>query len=241
VAPAIEPPSFTDAAVAGDGVWVSGFRDADRLGLADGAPTARIGGNIDGIEAGPDALWTVSSQAPAVHRTLERRDPVTGDVQASLPVMDGQLLVDATGVWYAYATWEEQALDRIDPVTATVTDHHVLDAGETPSDLTTAGDRVWLHYDGIGQGLVALDPATGATTPVELPTHPDAIAPAADGTTLWTLHAREAVARRLDPAGQVVEILDLPDGWWKPTATPGALWLTGRDTEGVAQVLLLAV
>lgn len=241
VAPAVAPPPFTDAAVAGEGVWLRSFSGVDRLEVAGGAASTRIGGNFDGIEAGPGALWIVSSRAPDVNRTLERRDPVTGEVQASLPVMVGQLLVDPTGVWYAYSTWQEQALDRIDPATATVVDHHVLDAGETPSELAVAGDRVWLHYDGIGRSLVALDPSTGVTTPVELPTHPDTVTAAADGATLWTVHVREAVARRLDAEGDVVEIVDLPDGWWEPTATPGALWLTGRDTEGVAQVLRLPV
>jgi hypothetical protein len=221
------PSSMTDFAVVGEGVWAvdpaSGV--LSRFDLLGGGPTATVRGLLDDVAAGPDALWTVSTNWARDTHTLERRDPVTGTVVASVPVERGQIIRGPTDVWYADPTWDGTRLQRVDPATATLSSP--IDAAELPLHETTvvaSADKVWwLDSDG---ELTSIDLATGQVARVELPSRVDSLA--ADPTGVWTFHEQEAVVRRVE-GERVIRTVDAPDGRGGGVAVTadGAVWLVG--------------
>jgi hypothetical protein len=234
----VAPSWMTNFAVVGDGVWAvdPATGALSRFDLAGGVPTATIQTFLDSMAAGPDALWTVSTNWPRDAYTLDRRDPVTGTVVASVPVERGQIIPGPTDVWYADPTWEGTRLQRVDPATATLSSP--IDAAELPLRETTvvaSADRVWwLDDDG---DLRAIDLTTGRHDRVELPSAADSLA--ADPTGVWTYHDQEAVLRRVE-GGQVVRTVDAPDGQGGGVAVSadGAVWLAG-GSDGSGRVVRL--
>jgi hypothetical protein len=235
----VAPSWMTDVAVVGDGVWAvdPGTGILSRFDLAGGGPTGTIGGFLDDMAAGPDALWTVSTNWARDAHTLERRDPVTGAVVASVPVERGQIIAGPADVWYADPTWDGTRLQRVDPATAALSSP--LDAAELPlrdpSVVASAGHVWWLDSGG---ELQAIDLASGQVSRVELPSRVDDVA--ADATGVWTYHEQEAVARRVE-GGRVVRTVDAPDGQGGAiaVAADGAVWLVGGGAGAPERVVRL--
>lgn len=210
--------------VVADGVWTidpsTGL--VTRFELADGARSATIDVPLDRIAAGPDALWTVSTNAFRSGFALDKRDPVTGAVVASTPVERGAIVAGPTDVWYADATLAGGRVAPIDPATLALGERVPVDIPLHDDDLVHTGDRVWWLGT---EGLMAVDLMTGHVGPFDLRTTPDEVA--GDPSGVWTVHEREAVARRIE-GGQVVRTVDIPDGWWSVVVTAdGAVWLCG--------------
>lgn len=230
VGPGVAPSWMTNLAVAGDGVWAvdPATGALSRFELAGGGPTASVDAPLDDVAAAPGALWTVSTNVLRSGYALDRRDPVTGAVEATVPVERGRLVAGPTDVWYADATLAGGRLWRVDPVTASLSSP--LDA-EIPlfgSVVVASADRVW-WLDPSGRGLMAIDLATAQVTQVDLPSVPDAIA--ADASGVWTFHAQEAVARRVE-GGRAVRTVDVPEGWSDlAVSADGAVWLVGRGFD----------
>jgi hypothetical protein len=216
-------------AVVADGVWMvdPATGAVSRFELADGARTATIDQPLDSMAAGPDALWTVSTDPFRTSYALDRRDPATGTVLASAPVQRGAVVVGPTGVWYADATLAGGRLARVDPATLAVGEPFDVDLPLFGEDLVATEDRVWWLDT---QGLMSIDLASGRVGQVDLPSSPDAVA--GDATGVWTVHEQEAVARRIE-GDQVVRTVDLPDGGWNVAVTAdSAVWLAGRGASG---------
>jgi hypothetical protein len=221
---------MTNLGVVGDGVWgVDAATGAlSRFDLAGGGATATVEVPLDDMATGPDALWTVSTNVFRSGYALDRRDPVTGTVEATVPVERGRIVAGPTDVWYADATLAGGRLWRVDPVTATLSSPVDVDIPLVGSVVVASTDRMW-WLDPSGGGLMALDLATAQVTRVDLPSLPDAVA--ADATGVWTFHAQESVARRVE-GGRAVRTVDTPEGWWDvAVSADGAVWLTGRGVE----------
>jgi hypothetical protein len=224
--PAVTPSWMRDMAVVADGVWMvdPATGVVSRFELADGARTATIAAPIDSLVAGPDALWTVSTNEFHTGYALDRRDPVTGAIVASTPVERGVVIVGPAGVWYADTTWDGGRLAPVDPTTLAIGEPFDADVplfGEHP---VTTADRIWWLDD--TQRLTSIELAGGRTSAVDPPGTADAMA--ADATGVWTVHEQEAVARRIE-GDRVVRTVDLPDGFWSVAVTAdGAVWLAGR-------------
>lgn len=228
-ASAVAPIWLKNLAVVADGVWTvdPATGAVSRFELADGARTATIGHPLDSMAAGPDALWTVSTNPFRTSYALDKRDPATGDVLASTPVERGAIAVGPTDVWYADATLAGGRLARVDPTTLAVGEPFDVDIPVFGDDLVTTEDRVW-WLD--GRSLMAIQLASGRVSPVDLPSAPLAIA--GDSTGVWTVHEQEAVARRIE-GDRVVRTVDLPDGSWDVAVTSdGAVWLAGLGSAG---------
>ena len=228
-APAVAPMWLQNLAVVADGVWMvdPATGAVSRFELADGARTATIDQPLDSMAAGPDALWTVSTNPFRTSYALDRRDPATGTVLASAPVQRGAVVVGPTGVWYADATLAGGRLARVDPATLAVGEPFDVDLPLFGEDLVATEDRVWwLDIE----GLMSIDLVSGRVGQVDLPSSPDAVA--GDATGVWTVHEQEAVARRIE-GDQVVRTVDLPDGGWNVAVTAdSAVWLAGRGASG---------
>lgn len=218
-------------AVVADGVWMvdPASRVVSRFELADGARTATITDPLDHMAAGPDALWTVSTNIWASGYALDRRDPVTGAVLMSTPVERGVTATGPTDVWYVDATLAGGRLRRVDPTTLALGEPFEVDIplyGHTP---VATQDRVWWLDS---ERLMSIELAGGQVAPVDLPSIPVAVA--GDATGVWVVHEQEAVARRIE-AGRVVRTVDIPDGWWDlVVGAGGTVWLAGRDGVGGA-------
>jgi hypothetical protein len=219
----------TPLEVVADGVWMvdpsTGM--VSRFGLADGARTATIDAPLDAIAAGPDALWTVSTNVWRSGYALDKRDPVTGAVLASTPVERGAIVVGPTDVWYADSTWAGGRLAPVDPASLALGERVAADVPLYGDELVHSGDRVWWLDT---EGLMSVELATGRVGLSDLPSKPDAVA--GDATGVWTVHSLEAVARRIE-GDSVVRTVDIPDGWWSATvAADGAVWLHGSGAIG---------
>ena len=235
VAPPMAPIWLTNLAVVADGVWTvdPATGAVSRFELADGARTATIDEPLDSIAAGPDALWTVSTNPFRTGYALDKRDPTTGAVLASTPVERGAIAAGPTDVWYADATLAGGRLARVDPTTSAVGEPFDVDLPLFGDDLVTTEDRVWWLDT---QGLMSIELAGGRSGPVDLPSAPDAVA--GDATGVWTVHEQEAVARRIED-DRVVRTVDLPDGWWDvAVTTDGAVWLAGGGPSAARVVRL---
>jgi hypothetical protein len=231
-APAAEAPIWPgEMAVVADGVWMvdPAVGALSRFELADGARTATIAQPIDSIAAGPDALWTVSTNAFRSGYALDKRDPTTGAVLASTPVQRGVIAVGPTNVWYGDATLAGGRLARVDPVTLALGEPFAADIPLVGGGLVVTEDRAWWVAT---EGLMSLDLASGRVGPADLPSRPDEVA--ADATGVWTSHSQEAVVRRIE-GDRVVRTVDVPDGWWEvAVTTDGAVWLSGSGATGDA-------
>ena len=215
--------------VVADGVWAvdpsTGM--VSRFELADGARTATIDAPLDAIAAGPDALWTVSTNAFRSGYALDKRDPVTGAVLASTPVERGAVVVGPTDVWYADATLAGGRLAPVDPASLALGERVAADVPLYGDELVHTGDRVWWLGT---EDLMSVELASGRIDPFELPSRPDAVA--GDATGVWTVHSLEAVARRIE-GDSVVRTVDIPDGWWGVDVTAdGGVWLHGSGAIG---------
>lgn len=227
--PGAAPMWLRNLAVVADGVWMvdPATGAVSRFELAGGARTATIDQPLDSMAAGPDALWTVSTNPFRTGYTLDKRDPITGTVLASTPVERGVIAAGPTDVWYADATLAGGRLARVDPTTLALGAPFAVDIPLFGEDLVATQDRVWWLDT---PSLMSIDLATGRAGPVDLPSAPGAVA--ADATGVWTIHEQEAVARRIE-GDQVVRTVDIPDGWWDVAVTAdGAVWLAGLGTEG---------
>lgn len=216
-----------EMAVVADGVWMvdPATGAVSRFELADGTRTATIAEPLDDIAAGPDALWTVSTNAFRTGYALDKRDPVTGAVLASTPVERGAIAAGPTDVWYADSTLAGGRLGPVDPTTLEVGERFDVDIPLYGDDLVTTEDRVWWLDV---QGLTSIDLASGRVGPVDLPSDADAVA--GDATGVWTTHEQESVARRVE-GDRVVRVVDIPDGWWDvAVAADGGVWLAGRGS-----------
>lgn len=225
----VAPGWLRELAVVADGVWMvdPATGAVGRFELADGARTATIDQPLDVMAAGPEALWTVSTDPSRSSYALDKRDPTTGAVLASTPVERGVILVGPTDVWYADATLAGGRLARIDPTTLAVGEPFDVDLPLFGEDLVVTGDRVWWLDT---HGLMSIELDGGRVGAVDLPSAPDAVG--ADATGVWTVHEQEAVARRIE-GDRVVRTVDVPDGWWDVTVTAdGAVWLAGRGPDG---------
>ena len=228
-APPAAPIWLANLAVVADGVWMvdPATGAVSRFELADGARTATIDHPLDSMAAGPDALWTVSTNPFRTGYALDKRDPVTGAVLASTPVERGAIAIGPTDVWYADATLAGGRLAPVDPTTLAVGEPFDVDIPLFGDDLVTTEDRVWWLDT---QSLMSIELASGRSGPVDLPSAPEAIA--GDATGVWTVHEQEAVARRIE-GGRVVRTVDLPDGSWHvAVTTDGAVWLAGLGASG---------
>jgi sugar lactone lactonase YvrE len=219
----------TAPVVVDGGVWTAdpATGAVTRFALDGGAATATIDQPIEDLAAGAGALWSVSTNIFGEDRHLDRRDPATGEVVASVPAIDGRIVAGPDEVWYADATFGEGGrLQRVDPATLAFGEpFHV----EVPlfSELVVGEGRLW--WMDVDQ-LTTIDLATGTTSEVELPGMPDAVGGGAAG--VWTVDGEEAVARRVE-GGEAVHTVDIPDGWWLATVTAdGTVWLAGRGPDG---------
>jgi hypothetical protein len=227
--PAVSPSWMQDMAVVAEGVWMvdPATGAVSRFELADGARTATIDAPLDSLAAGPDALWTVSTNPFHTGYSLDRRDPVTGAVLAATRVERGVVAVGPTGVWYADSTWDGGRLAPVDPTTLAMGEPFDVDIPLYGDDLITTGDHIWWLDD--ERRLTSIDLAGGKVDTVDLPSTADAVA--GDGTGVWTVHEQEAVARRVE-GGRVVRTVDLPDGFWRVAVTAdGAVWLSGLGPD----------
>jgi hypothetical protein len=228
-APAVAPVWLRILAVVADGVWMvdPATGAVSRFELGDGTRTATIDQPLDSVAAGPDALWTVSTNPFHTGYALDKRDPVTGAVLASTPVERGAVAVGPTEVWYADATLAGGRLARVDLTTLAVGEPFDVDIPLFGEDLVATEDRVWWLDT---QSLMSIELASGRAGPIDLPSAPEAVA--SDATGVWTVHEQEAVARRIE-GDRVVRTVDLPDGWWDVAVTAdGAVWLAGRGAAG---------
>ena len=228
-APAAAPIWLDNLAVTADGVWTvdPATGAVSRFELADGSRTATIDQPLDSMAAGPDVLWTVSTNPFRTGYALDKRDPVTGAVLVSSPVLRGAIAVGPTDVWYVDATFAGGRLARVDPTTLAVGEPFDVDIPGYGDEAVATDDRVW-WLD--AHGLMSIQLADGRVAPVDLPSPPDAVA--GDATGVWTVHEQEAVARRVE-GGRVVRTVDLPDGWWDVAVTAdGAVWLAGPGAAG---------
>ncbi len=228
-APAVAPIWLQNLAVVADAVWMvdPATGAVSRFELADGTRTATIDQPLDSMAAGPDALWTVSTNPFQTSYALDKRDPATGTVLASTPVQRGAIAVGPTDVWYADTTLAGGRLARVDPTTLAVGEPFDVDIPLFGEDLVATQDRVWWLDP---QSLMSIELASGRVGSVELPSTPDAVA--GDATGVWTVHEQEAVARRIE-GDRVVRTVDIPDGWWNVAVTAdGAVWLAGRGAAG---------
>jgi hypothetical protein len=221
---AVPGPGSPVLAVAADGVWSTDPATGvpQRTELADGSRTAAMEAPVGSLVAGPDALWSVRNDLASGSYLLERRDPVTGEPQATAAVAAGTVGAGPGGVWYAYRGPSGGRLERIDPSTAAPVESYAIDP-EVPSAMVVTEDRVWMAGS---DGLTTFDTAAGHQ-PVDLPSEPGSMTRTADGRGIWVAHEREAVIRRVEATG-IVRTIDVPEGRWRPTATDdGAVWLTG--------------
>jgi hypothetical protein len=225
---AVSPSWLRDMVVVADGVWMvdPATGVVSRFELADGARTAAVDQPLDHLAAGPDALWTVSTNPFHTGYALDKRDPRTGAVLASTPVERGVTTVGPTDVWYADSTLAGGRLAPVDPATVAIGEPFDVDIPLYEGDLVTTADRVWwLDL----QRLTSIDPADGRVTTVDLPSAVDAVA--GDATGVWTVHEQEAVARRIE-GDRVVRTVDVPDGFWDvAVTTDSAVWLAGLGAE----------
>jgi hypothetical protein len=227
-ASAVAPMWLRDAAVVADGVWMvdPATGVVSRFELGGGGRTATIDQQLDGLAAGPDALWTVSTDPFHTSYALDKRDPVTGAVLASTPVQRGTIAIGSTDVWYADATLAGGRLARVDPATLAMGEPFDVDIPLFGERVVATDDRVW-WLDTVD--LMSIDLASGREGSVALPSIPDAVG--GDATGVWTVHEQEAVARRIE-GDRVVHTVDIPDGFWDVTvATDGAVWLAGLGPD----------
>lgn len=234
--PAAAPLWLDEMAVVGGGVWTPDPATGvvTRFELDSGARTATIGQRLDAMAAGHDALWTVSTRPFSTDYTLERRDPVSGEVVAGTPVERGVILVGPSDVWYADATWDGGRLRRVDPATLAFGPPVAADVPLFGDDVVHTGDRVWwIELD----ELTAVDLTTGRVEVVDLPFRPVTFAGDAGG--VWVVDNQQHIAHRIE-GDRIVHTVDLPDDWWHITVSDdGAVWLNGSTDDDRWQIVRL--
>jgi hypothetical protein len=141
------------------GVWTFPHLDPVAHFIGDGSHrierTIALPGSVTAAAAGDGMVWVLTEAGAPVYRRL---DPATGAQLAAvtgLPV--GTLAIGFGKVW---VTGPDGAVHEIDPATNGVQRHQVQSGG--PMLLTIAGAHVWTL--GFAEGLVGLDPHTGART-----------------------------------------------------------------------------
>ena len=166
--------------IGSDSVWVP-WHGADRTTRIDPVSNTVVGDvSSDSAEQPPVAqgfgsLWNTTSD-----NTLERVDPATKQVIASIPLEDGSLdilngvLVTKAAVWVTQSDKAEWI--KIDPATNRVVSKtpwtKLIDEAKAKKTVPAGKgtDFMWLHIagdeggggGGISKGLLRLDPKSGA-------------------------------------------------------------------------------
>ncbi|HEX9495003.1 MAG TPA: hypothetical protein VGA38_04520 [Candidatus Limnocylindria bacterium] len=198
------------------------------------------------------SIWV----ANAADGTVQRVDPTTGAIAATIRVADPQRLLAAgcaPSSEHAYATgsfglracdapsavaagagaiWavanDADAIVRVDPVRNAVTDSVPLGFG--PWSVAASADAVWIT-DYIGDAVVRVDPRTlRVVARVALPSGPTELA--IDGTTLWVVCSAAGTLARIDAATNT-RTATIPVGAWAlAIATSGDdVWVRGGSTR----------
>lgn len=183
-------------AIMGDAVWVP---DCEHHGVACIDPARNVVSRTLPVDFHVDdegtfaavagSLWLFVTDSAARASILERVDPVTGAIQARVPVGPGSYVVagDSTALWVAATHGGE--LVRVDPASNTVAMRVVVDP--RPKFLTVGAGGVWVLHQQTGsvslidpaRGTVAASVAAGVPTPWgDIATGASAVWVSVDGT-----------------------------------------------------------
>jgi streptogramin lyase len=207
----------------GQSLWVHEPAGLVRVDLATSAVTGQVIGyqQYGYATTGEGAVW----QSDFDLGTLQRIDPVTDAVVATIPVGDGPegVAVTAGAVWVADE--HDGAVTRVDPATNKVV-AKIWGIGPEPQIMTTGPNGVWVNAQGMG--VVRIDPATNRVTlrlSLDGPV-------ASDGTQVWIGVLSGGYGRpqvmRIDPvSGAVTGVvnLDAQDITYMAVGL-GSVWVT---------------
>jgi hypothetical protein len=163
-------------AFAGGSIWVDGAGQLVRV--SPGTVSAELtipqpGANSAGVAASPDGGTLIVSEADSEMGTIQRRDPVTGALEASYPVL-GTLApliggVSSTGVWVREPTGMLGYIERFQAATMTPQPATQVEGTNGISAAVWEG-ALWVSDEAAGAARnYCADPATGrrlATLPL---------------------------------------------------------------------------
>ncbi|MDP9243112.1 MAG: hypothetical protein M3O84_08065 [Actinomycetota bacterium] len=223
-------------------LWVGG-RTYDRATQQDGGEVIQIDSQTNSVvhtislpapvaDLAFDAngLWVLTSRGGTP--TLERIDPVSGDVAASITLEGdvGRSVVSVGGTIFALvrtgAPTYGDIVDQVDPATNAVSERYVTK--ESYNAVAETGGRMWMA---LGGGLLWLDPAAGQGRAVPEVSNTGDVVAAGDGG-VWVLGPKygRALSRYDIASGTLGPPVDT--GHHAPVAmavAPGALWAANDD------------
>jgi DNA-binding beta-propeller fold protein YncE len=204
--------------------------------------TLRVGGEPNGVAAGPDALWVALNEgAPALDAHLDRINLATGAVAKSIP-MRGVLSETrrvGTSVWTErlgdFRDTKPGALLALDWNTGRVQRRIAFD--DTPFGYDFGAGSLWVVVGRNPATLVRLDPTTGKQIGKKIVLSTQRVIGLAFGAgAVWAAAAEDGELLRVDPAtGRVdrVKVGDFPVGI---TVANGDVWVANRDGGNVSRV-----
>jgi hypothetical protein len=223
-------------------LWVAG-RTYDRATQQDGGEVIQIDSQTNSVvhtislpapvadlAADANGLWVLTSRGGTP--TLERIDPVSGDVAASITLEGdvGRSVVSVGGTIFALvrtgAPTYGDIVDQVDPATNAVSERYVTK--ESYNAVAETGGRMWMA---LGGGLLWLDPAAGQGRAVQDVSNTGDVVAAGDGG-VWVLGPKYGRApSRYDIASGILGP-PVDTGHHAPVAmavAPGALWAANDD------------
>jgi DNA-binding beta-propeller fold protein YncE len=181
-----------------------------------------------GMSVGYGSIWLACRS----QRAVQRVDPQTGRVLATIPVPEPVWTVTAGADWVWAVALRGSAIYRIDPGS-----NRVSTPIPFPGTLTyawAAGDTLWAADDD-GQRIIRIASRTGAEVGrVSVGNGPAGFT--FDGSFAWVLNHRENTLDRIDAATNAVTRMSTIPGGEQVAAERiavfgGDLWITGRGLD----------
>jgi streptogramin lyase len=146
---------------------------------------------------------------PVTDQSVVRVDPATNQVAAVVRVgaqPESIAFGEQEGLWVA--NFGERTVQRIDPETNTVIRTEGGITGN-PTGLTVGGGFVWVSNGLVAGTVIKIDPATPATTSIDVGTGAKGLA-FGEGA-LWVANDKDNMLSRIDPASGAVEVVEFAD------------------------------
>ncbi|HZA27978.1 MAG TPA: hypothetical protein VE915_10140 [Actinomycetota bacterium] len=211
-----------------------------------------IPGEPDWMAEGFGSVWVSRTDPEGEGNFLDRIDPSSNDVVASIPVGRNPchgLTVGFDAVWVPSCI--DQRIDRVDPETNQVVRSFDVPLHRADGDrIVAAFEALWIvtpDPDG-GDALVRMDPGTGKLDRIPLPTLSTEVVEGFG--SLWVMSPEGGTAHRVDPKG--MSVTGSIEGLGEPetaAAGDGVLWVkdaadgtvAGVDPESLAITERIAV
>ena len=181
-----------------------------------------------GMSIGYGSIWLACRN----QRAVQRVEPQTGRVLATIPVSESVWTVTAGAGWVWAIALRGVAVQRIDPAT-----NSVSTPIQFPGTLTyawAAGDTLWAADDD-GQRIIRIAGGTGAEAG-RIPVGNGPAGFAFDGSFAWVLNHRENTLDRVEATTNSVTRMGTIPGGDQVAAERiaifgGDLWITGRGLD----------